>query len=239
MTRISPFLPLLFVLGCDPTAAEPAAGGDSAAERGTIGKADLHGTCVDACGGKSNGNCYCDELCGSFGDCCSNYAPVCEDDPCLDGFDWVQGEGACFADAACYATGDGGWCTGACDEGVLDLSAEPRCDAAEPSCIEGFEPVATSSECLADAACYETPAGWCTGACAFGEQLDLSGTPVCIEAELCLEGFELVATQGECLADAACYAILHGWDQTAWCTGECPEGTALNLEGTPACEATG
>jgi len=67
--------------GCDdPQSAEcnaPAAVED---ERGTVGKADgaLTGTCEDACGGKSTGGtCYCDAQCSKYGDCCTDYEPVC------------------------------------------------------------------------------------------------------------------------------------------------------------------
>lgn len=52
------------------------------AERVPIGKADLTGSCRqatgDACGGKSvGGNCYCDDGCAKYGDCCSDAASVC------------------------------------------------------------------------------------------------------------------------------------------------------------------
>jgi subtilisin-like proprotein convertase family protein len=33
-------------------------------------------SCVGDCGG-SGGNCYCDDLCHSYGDCCSDYEDVC------------------------------------------------------------------------------------------------------------------------------------------------------------------
>lgn len=42
-------------------------------------------SCVDACGGKSEGACWCDDQCTDFGDCCEDYqdecsepAPTCE-----------------------------------------------------------------------------------------------------------------------------------------------------------------
>ena len=31
------------------------------------------------CGGKSSGSCYCDPACMEFGDCCSDYNQVCDD----------------------------------------------------------------------------------------------------------------------------------------------------------------
>ena len=46
-----------------------------------IGKADLYGQCMEIdikyCGGQSSGNCWCDDLCTQYGDCCADYAPVC------------------------------------------------------------------------------------------------------------------------------------------------------------------
>ena len=42
---------------------------------------DDAGTCVSACGGRGAGNnannCYCDSACTSYGDCCADYQPVC------------------------------------------------------------------------------------------------------------------------------------------------------------------
>ncbi len=50
-------------------------------DRGPIGKADNAGSCRtpagDHCGGKSQGNCYCDSACVGYGDCCSDYQGVC------------------------------------------------------------------------------------------------------------------------------------------------------------------
>jgi hypothetical protein len=35
-------------------------------------------SCVDSCGGaSSDGSCYCDALCSTWGDCCDDYAEVC------------------------------------------------------------------------------------------------------------------------------------------------------------------
>jgi hypothetical protein len=70
-------------------------GTPSVDDRGGLGKADLVGSCEhkhknkDFCGGKGTGNCWCDEACLDFGDCCSNADEVCgieepapEGDPC-------------------------------------------------------------------------------------------------------------------------------------------------------------
>ncbi len=57
----------------DPTELE------SDTTRGPLGKADGFGSCVDTdCDSKSDGSCWCDELCTFFGDCCSDRVEVCE-----------------------------------------------------------------------------------------------------------------------------------------------------------------
>ncbi|MEX1365341.1 MAG: hypothetical protein AB1Z98_19590 [Nannocystaceae bacterium] len=34
-------------------------------------------SCVGSCGGQASGGCFCDELCTTYGDCCSDYAFEC------------------------------------------------------------------------------------------------------------------------------------------------------------------
>lgn len=54
-------------------------------ERGTLGKADLPGSCESAeavfCEGQSPNGCWCDAQCRDFGDCCSDAADICEPEP--------------------------------------------------------------------------------------------------------------------------------------------------------------
>lgn len=51
--------------------------------RGNLTKSDLSGSCSqmapdqEACQGKSSGNCWCDENCAGFGDCCADYSAIC------------------------------------------------------------------------------------------------------------------------------------------------------------------
>ena len=59
-------------------------GADSEAESGgrrPLGKADMTGACqedgVSYCGRKSAGNCWCNDGCLQYGDCCSDYAATC------------------------------------------------------------------------------------------------------------------------------------------------------------------
>ena len=72
-------------------------------ERGPIGKADLIGSCThavggDHCGGPSDGNCWCDDLCDDIGDCCEDKAEVC--DGASDAL-CTAADGACTAEAGC------------------------------------------------------------------------------------------------------------------------------------------
>ena len=72
---------LLLATACD---APPEPAPDGASEpRAPLGKADRAGSCVDGeedfCGGQSIDRCWCDDLCESFGDCCSDYEATCED----------------------------------------------------------------------------------------------------------------------------------------------------------------
>lgn len=77
---------LLLSVGCssapDADPADPNAP-EEQGERGPLGKADAAGTCKAAgsanyCGGKGSGVCYCDDACEGYGDCCSDYKPVCK-----------------------------------------------------------------------------------------------------------------------------------------------------------------
>ncbi len=85
MSRTLALAPLFLVLAaCNLGGDTGAAGTD--APRGPIGKADSDGTCAaadgaDFCGGKSEGNCWCDDLCAGYGDCCSDKEPVCDAPP--------------------------------------------------------------------------------------------------------------------------------------------------------------
>jgi hypothetical protein len=70
------FIALTLLAGC-------AVAGDETTvdvERGPLGKADAIGTCASTnCDGPAEGgNCWCDDLCAEFGDCCSDRVEICE-----------------------------------------------------------------------------------------------------------------------------------------------------------------
>lgn len=85
-----------FVVGSGCAAeTEPTSTDPPEEARGRLGKADLIGDCsAETCGGKSDGQCWCDELCVQYGDCCHNVQQICElggnecveNDDCSDGF---------------------------------------------------------------------------------------------------------------------------------------------------------
>lgn len=68
-------------------------GGGGVGQRGPLGKADNIGKCVEGsasfCGKKSAGTCWCDDLCASVGDCCSDFTAACATD-CTATFRWLQ-----------------------------------------------------------------------------------------------------------------------------------------------------
>ncbi|MEM6995509.1 MAG: hypothetical protein AAF721_33675, partial [Myxococcota bacterium] len=103
MTRLAQSVVVLSRLACGLAvssmlaACGGASGGRDAAavdtqDRAPVGKADQTGTCMtadtDFCGGQSQGNCWCDDLCEQFGDCCADKPVACDgEEPefCADG----------------------------------------------------------------------------------------------------------------------------------------------------------
>jgi hypothetical protein len=71
-------LPLAPVACSESEEAAPA----EAQERAPLGKADAFGSCQtehgDLCGGPSQGNCWCDDLCHDYGDCCADKVDTCD-----------------------------------------------------------------------------------------------------------------------------------------------------------------
>lgn len=138
---------------------------DSAtAERGPLGKADAVGSCenpaMDFCGGKGTGNCWCDDLCVEYGDCCADVDEVCgiepppsEGEPC-GGF---LGN-TCSDDEYCaYVPGEH------CGAADASSTCEPRPEA----CIELFAPVCGCDGNTYSNSCFAAMAG--TGVVAEGE----------------------------------------------------------------------
>ena len=74
-------VPLLVVAACSSSAGSDSEGEKKTGARTAIGKSDAIGSCKatdgNLCGGKSDGNCWCDDSCASIGDCCNDKATVC------------------------------------------------------------------------------------------------------------------------------------------------------------------
>ena len=66
------FVSFIAVAGCTDSTM-------SNEDRVPLGKADNFGSCEEACGGQSDGSCWCDDLCDFFGDCCDDLQDFCPD----------------------------------------------------------------------------------------------------------------------------------------------------------------
>ena len=73
--KIAPFA--LFLLACTTTEAPLDPDRGAAATDGKEDGVFAAGSCEGACGGKSEGSCYCDDNCATYHDCCQDAAPVC------------------------------------------------------------------------------------------------------------------------------------------------------------------
>lgn len=134
---------------CSDSATAPA-DNPTNTDRAPLGKAVADaGTCVAACGGISNDICWCDELCATIGDCCSDFQETCVAPP----------DNA--AQVLCEAT-SGGWEGDRCEcqqDGYttnLNFWFDP-----EKGCVPG-EPTPVDEPTL----CQDTGGVWEDGACA-------------------------------------------------------------------------
>lgn len=165
---------LTLLAGC----TTPADDGEISAERGPLGKADAIGSCAaSGCEGQAEGgNCFCDDQCAQYGDCCADRVEVCEEPvapacgglaglQCDDGFycDYAPEARCGIADQTGVCREIPGTCTGALAPvcGCNGVTYNNSCDAAragmsvtsEGSC-EGDEPAQTCGGQLG-AACGE------------------------------------------------------------------------------------
>lgn len=130
------FLLASLSFGCDVESTE-----ESEAPRHPLGKADVLGQCADqgsgdACGGKSAGNCWCDDSCAAYGDCCSDYDATCTEEPGSSEGDATEGGvGTCADEQTCID--DDGCCPAACtiaQDGDCGAVCTPYTHETVPNC---------------------------------------------------------------------------------------------------------
>jgi hypothetical protein len=118
--RISIIASLLLFAACT------AGSGSDDAQRGPLGKADSVGSCITSdCDGPApgGGNCWCDEACTEFGDCCPDKVEVC-DAPVSQSCGGLAGLG-CGEDEYCHYDEDE--TCGAADQGGTCLLVPEAC----------------------------------------------------------------------------------------------------------------
>lgn len=166
MRHLSPAIVILFSIGlagCGMPAGPDAVEGE--AQRGPLGKAEAPGSCAaDAgdppfCGGQSAGQCWCDDLCTQYGDCCPDKQAVCDPDDAVpvgcEGNCGGQSDGACWCDDACTNYGD-------CCEDYVNLCIEPV-DVCEALVADFVAETESIRSCTSDGQCGQALAGTSCG----------------------------------------------------------------------------
>jgi hypothetical protein len=111
-------------------------GGGGGGDRGPIAIGDLNGSCADSgCDGQaSSGNCYCDDQCAHYADCCDDYDLACapEGAPTCGGFGGNSCERPTYCHYApsdvCGAGDQVGTCVRPPDDCVEDVVSVCGCD---------------------------------------------------------------------------------------------------------------
>ncbi len=142
------FALMLTACGGDDDGGGGGGGGDGGGGggRGPIPIADLSGSCADTdCDGLApGGNCYCDEDCTRYADCCDDYLVACSDGASCGGFAGDQCERPTYchyAPSDMCGTGDQiGTCTRVPDDCVADEVTVCGCDGTtyDNACLAGM-----------------------------------------------------------------------------------------------------
>lgn len=143
----------------------------------------LSGSCDLSCGGQSyNGDCYCDDKCGQFGDCCRDKYKFCGGElrgSCRQACGTISLRGNCWCDDKCEEAGD--CCADLADECLCEMT---DCTGVEcgpvPKCNDLCGTCSSGEECQ-DGFCAEpgTTACWHDGDCGDGEYCDILATGTC------------------------------------------------------------
>ena len=170
----------LLLVACS-TEAQDTRDGATAGERG-LGKADgVFGSCFDGevttCGGPAaEGNCWCDDLCTSYGDCCSDKAEACggEEPPplpelCMGDNDCGDGQVCDHTECLSACNGTADVCPAVCMGQCIDGEPEPEACGAPEDFVD-----VTGEELFADPDAF------------VGKQIALKGTarlgfPICTQ----------------------------------------------------------
>lgn len=202
---------LLLVLGLAACAAE---GTDADPTRGPLGKADGVGSCVDSCGGKSDGTCWCDPGCVEYGDCCDDSFAACgigeapASASCVGHCGGQSADKSCWCDAGCVQYGD------CCDDVAAACDATPPATCADAggtcqagaSCAGGAAPL--DGTCAAgQSCCPPATGGSCEGACGEKSADGCWCDDQCAQYGDCCEDLaeacpERTAIAGQCLKNA-------------------------------------
>jgi hypothetical protein len=175
----------LFFIGC------AIAGDDSESDRrgAALGKADFVGSCAGSCDGPSAaGDCWCDDLCSTYGDCCPDVASECGLDECKVDFETNTQSGC----------GYGQYCLpGVC---LLWCPAGDDSCCAPNTCAGGGEPEesceALGGQCLSSPIDVTFPA-----LCAEDFGMDtVDGACPAINQTCCVPALTCEALGGQCLS---------------------------------------
>lgn len=159
-------LGLSFLAACDtsPSDGEPASTAGAEEDRGGLGKADLVGSCefqgYELCDGPGVGNCWCDDLCVYYGDCCHDADDVC-------GIDVPEPEGEPCGGFLGDTCGENEYC--AYEPGAYCGAADATaiCEVRPEVCIEVYAPVCGCDGNTYSNSCFAAMAG--TGVATEGE----------------------------------------------------------------------